>query len=182
MLLMTTLENPVTGERFTFTHLSPERLAFDFALREGGKVPIPHVHPTQTETFTVRAGRVRFRLGRRTVIAEPGDVIEVAPGIAHSFANAGEGEAHMQIEVTPALALADMFTEVVELAHAGRMSHRGLPRNPLTLASLARRYDDEAHAPMPRTLQRFLLAPLVWLSRASLWLTPTHSSASSSLT
>ena len=39
---MTTLENPVTGERFTFTEISEERLAFDFALREGlleGKDP-----------------------------------------------------------------------------------------------------------------------------------------------
>jgi hypothetical protein len=44
-----TLENPVTGERFTFTHTADssngELLAFDFALRPGGAVPIPHVHP-----------------------------------------------------------------------------------------------------------------------------------------
>ena len=158
---MTTMENPVTGERFTFTEVSEERLAFDFALREGGKVPIPHVHPIQTERFAVTHGRVKFRLGLRTVYASPGDVVEVAPGVAHSFANAGEGEARMQIEVTPALALAEMFTEVVELAHAGRMNRRGLPRNLFELASLARRYDDEAHAPVPRWIQRFLLAPLV---------------------
>jgi quercetin dioxygenase-like cupin family protein len=165
MLSMTTLENPVTGERFTFTEISEERLAFDFALREGGKVPIPHVHPIQTERFAVTHGRVKFRLGLRTVIAEPGDVIEVKPGVAHAFANAGEGEARMQIEVTPALSLAEMFTEVIALAHAGQMNRRGLPRNLLTLASLARRYDGEAHAPLPRWLQRVCLAPLVWLSR-----------------
>src|SRR3954452_22299712 len=182
MLSMTTLENPVTGERFTFTEISEERLAFDFALREGGKVPIPHVHPIQTETFTVVSGRVRFRLGLRTVLGEPGDVVEVPPGVAHAFANAGPEEAHMQIEVTPALALADMFAEVVELAHAGRMNRRGLPRNPFTLASLARRDDAEAHAPMPRTLQRVLLAPLVWLGRAGSWQTPMRSSVSSSTT
>jgi hypothetical protein len=48
-----TLENPVTGERFTFTHTAGstngELLAFDFALQPGGAVPIPHVHPIQTE-------------------------------------------------------------------------------------------------------------------------------------
>ena len=86
-----TLENPVTGERFTFTEVTPERLAFDFALREGGKVPIPHVHATQTERFEVVAGEVRFRLGRRSVLAQPGDVIEVPPGVTHAFANAGAG-------------------------------------------------------------------------------------------
>jgi hypothetical protein len=38
-----TIENPVTGERFTFTDTAGstggELLAFDFALRPGGKVP-----------------------------------------------------------------------------------------------------------------------------------------------
>src|SRR3954453_14945743 len=78
-----TLENPVTGERFTFTDTAAttegELLAFDFALRPGGAVPMPHVHPIQTERFEVVAGRMRFRVGLRTRIAEPGDVIEVAP-------------------------------------------------------------------------------------------------------
>ena len=54
-----------------------ELLAFDFALRPGGAVPIPHVHPIQTERFEVVAGRMRFRVGLRTVIAGPGDVVEV---------------------------------------------------------------------------------------------------------
>ena len=58
----------------------------------------------------------------------------------------------------------EMFTEVVAMAQAGRMNRRGLPRNLLALAALARRYDNEAHAPIPRGLQRVVLAPLVWLS------------------
>jgi hypothetical protein len=33
------------------------------------------------------------------------------------------------------------------MARAGRMTRRGLPRNPLELARLARTYDQEAHAP-----------------------------------
>jgi hypothetical protein len=56
-----TLENPVTGERFTFVHTAAttggELLAFDLALRAGGAVPVPHVHPIQTERFEVVAGR-----------------------------------------------------------------------------------------------------------------------------
>jgi quercetin dioxygenase-like cupin family protein len=167
----TTLENPVTGERFTFTETAAttdgELLAFDFALREGGKVPIPHVHPIQTERFAVVAGAVRFRLGLRTLIAEPGDVIEVPPGVTHSFANAGPGEARMRIEIRPALAMAEMFAEVIALAHAGRMNNHGLPRNLFTLARLARRYDREAHAPLLSvSVQRALLAPLLWIDPA----------------
>ena len=163
-----TLENPVTGERFTFTEVTPERLAFDFALREGGKVPIPHVHATQTERFEVVAGEVRFRLGRRSVLAQPGDVIEVPPGVTHAFANAGAGEARMRIEVTPALGMHAMFTEVVALARAGRMNRRGLPRNLRDLATLARTYADEAHAPLlTARLQRWLMAPLARRARAA---------------
>jgi quercetin dioxygenase-like cupin family protein len=165
-----TLENPVTGERFTFTHTAAstggELLAFDFALRPGGAVPIPHVHPIQTERFEVVAGRMRFRVGLRTRIAGPGDVVEVAPGVMHSFANAGDEEARMRVEVRPALAMEEMFAEVVALARAGRMTRRGLPRNPLELASLARRYDQEAHAPLLSVgVQRALLAPLVLAAR-----------------
>jgi quercetin dioxygenase-like cupin family protein len=161
-----TLENPVTGERFTFTHTAAstdgELLAFDFALRPGGAVPIPHVHPIQTERFEVTAGRMRFRVGLRTVFAGPGDVVEVAPGVMHSFANAGEEEARLRVEVRPALAMEEMFAEVVALAMAGRMTKRGLPRSPRELARLARKYDQEAHAPLLGVrLQRLLVAPLL---------------------
>ena len=165
-----TIENPVTGERFTFTHTAAstdgELLAFDFALRPGGAVPIPHVHPIQTERFEVTDGRMRFRVGMRTVIAEPGDVIEVEPGVMHSFANAGDTEAKLRVEVRPALQMEEMFAEVVALAEAGQMTRRGMPRNPLVLADLARRYDQEAHAPLMSVgVQRALLAPLVLLAR-----------------
>ena len=164
------LENPVTGERFTFTHTAAstggELLAFDFALRPGGAVPIPHVHPIQTERFEVTGGRMTFRVGLRKIQAGPGDVVEVAPGVAHSFANAGDDEAQLRVEVRPALAMEDMFAEVVAMAQAGRMNRRGMPRNLLDLADLARRYDQEAHAPlMGVRVQRLLLAPLVFLAR-----------------
>jgi quercetin dioxygenase-like cupin family protein len=165
-----TLENPVTGERFTFTHTaastSGELLAFDLGLGAGGAVPIPHVHPVQTERFEVVAGRVRFRIGLRTHVAEPGDVVEVAPGVVHSFANAGDEDARLHVEVRPALAMEEMLAEVVAMAEAGRMTQRGLPRNPLDLAVLARKYDQEAHAPLLSVgMQRLLLAPLVFSAR-----------------
>ncbi len=158
------LENVVTGERFTFTTTAAtsggELLAFDLGLRAGGAVPVVHVHPRQTERFEVVAGRVRFRLGWRTLLARPGDVVEVAPGVVHGFANAGGGDAQLRIEVRPALAMERMLAEVVALADAGRLSRRGLPRRLGDLASLACRYEREAHAPLLGAgLQRLLLAP-----------------------
>lgn len=164
------LENPVTGERFTFTETAAttagELFAFELGLRPGGAVPIPHVHPIQTERFEVIAGRMRFRVGLRTVEAGPGDVVEVEPGVVHGFANAGDEEARVQVEVRPALAMGEMFAEVIEMARGGRMTKRGIPRNLLDLALLARTYDREAHAPfLGVRLQRILLAPLVFLAR-----------------
>jgi quercetin dioxygenase-like cupin family protein len=165
-----TLENPVTGERFSFTHTTGstggELLAFDFRLRPGGAVPIAHVHPIQTERFEIVDGLVRFRIGLRKLDARPGDVLEVAPGQVHSFANAGDDEAHLRVEVRPALALEEMLAEAVAMAQAGRMNRRGIPRNLLDLAVIARRYDQEAHAPLLSIpVQRLLLAPLVFLAR-----------------
>ena len=135
------------------------------------------MHPRQSETFAVTAGTMRFRLGLRTVLAGPGEVVEVPPGVLHGFANAGDDDAVVRVEVRPALRMAEMFEEVVALAHDGRMGRRGLPRNPLTLAVLARTYDQEAHAPfMTVGIQRLLLAPLVWSAahpRAGLALSTT---------
>jgi quercetin dioxygenase-like cupin family protein len=161
-----TLENPVTGERFTFTDTASstggELLAFELALRPGGAVPIPHVHPIQTERFEVVAGLMRFRLRLRRRLAGPGDVVEVPPGVVHGFANAGDEEARVRVEVRPALAMEEMLADVVAMAQAGRMTRRGLPRNVRDLALLARTYDREAHAPLLSVgLQRLLLAPLV---------------------
>ena len=165
-----TLTNPITGERFTFTDTAAttdgELLAFDLALRPGGAVPIAHVHPIQTERFEVIEGQMRFRIGHRSRLAGPGDVVEVAPGVIHAFANAGEEEARLHVEVRPALAMEQMLAEVVALAEAGRMTQRGLPRSLRDLAVLARKYDQEAHAPyLSVGVQRMLLAPLVSSAR-----------------
>jgi hypothetical protein len=46
------------------------------------------------------------------------------------------------------------------------MNRRGMPRKLTDLATLARRYDQEAHAPFLSVgVQRVLLAPLVALGR-----------------
>jgi quercetin dioxygenase-like cupin family protein len=164
------IENPVSGERITFKQTAAdtdgELLAIQLELSPDGAVPGLHVHPSQEERFEIVSGRMKFRKGMKTIYAEAGDVVTVEPGVAHSFANAGDGEARLRVQVHPALAMEEMFADVVELAEAGRMTRRGMPRSPLDLALLARTYDEEAHAPViGRRLQRILLAPVVALAR-----------------
>src|SRR5947208_9067586 len=136
-----TLENPVTGERFTFTDTAAttdgDLLAFELGLRAGGSVPISHVHPIQSERFEVIEGRMRFRLGWRTVVAGPGEIVEVAPGVRHSFANATEDEARVRVEVRPALEMEQMFTEVVGMEQAHQMAHRRQTRKMMDIITNA---------------------------------------------
>jgi mannose-6-phosphate isomerase-like protein (cupin superfamily) len=164
------LANPVTGERFTFIETATSSggglLAFELDLRAGGGVPMPHVHPIQTERFEVLEGTLRMRVGRRRFIAQRGDVIVIPPGIVHSFATSGAGPARVRVDVRPALDMEHMLTEVVALAEAGRLTRRGMPRNLLDLARLARTYEQVAHAPfLSIRAQRLLLAPLTFIDR-----------------
>jgi quercetin dioxygenase-like cupin family protein len=164
------LANPVTGERFTFIETAASSdgalLAFELELGAGGGVPVPHVHPVQTERFEVIEGAVHFRLGRRSFLARSGEVVVVIPGVVHGFSNPGTGSARMRVDVSPALEMEEMLREVVALAEAGRLTRRGLPRNPLDLARLARAYDGVAHAPFVSIrVQRLLLAPLTFADR-----------------
>jgi quercetin dioxygenase-like cupin family protein len=165
-----TLANPVTGERFTFIETAAtsngELLAFDLDLRAGGGVPMPHVHPIQTERFEVLAGSVRFRVGLRSIVASAGEVVEIAPGVVHGFSNPGPDPVRMRVDVSPALQMEEMLREVVSLAEAGRLTRRGMPRSPLELARFARAYDNIAHAPfLSVRMQRALLAPLTFFAR-----------------
>ena len=62
-----------------------------------------------------------------------GDVVEIAPGVVHGFANAGDDEARVRVEVRPALEMEEMFAEVVAMAEAGRMAparHAAQPARP----------------------------------------------------
>lgn len=165
-----TLENPASGERITFRQTAAstrgELLAIDLELPAGRRVPGgQHIHPKQEERFEVVEGTMRFRLGRKQVTAGPGDVVVVPPGQKHDFANAGDGDALVRVEVRPALKMEQLFETAVSLAEEGRTMLGGIPR-PLDLALFTQEFEDEVQAAFPpRRLQRILLAPLAWVAR-----------------
>jgi mannose-6-phosphate isomerase-like protein (cupin superfamily) len=77
-----TLENPASGERITFRQTSAstggELLAIDLELPANRRVPGgQHIHPNQEERFEVVEGTMRFRMGRKRVVARPGEVVVV---------------------------------------------------------------------------------------------------------
>jgi len=50
----------------------------------------PHTHPGLVEIFQCVSGTMTARLGRQISNLEPGDRLEVSPGIVHGFKNTGE--------------------------------------------------------------------------------------------
>lgn len=165
-----TLENPASGERITFRQTAADTdgqlVAIDLELPTGRRVPGGlHVHPVQEERFEVVEGTMRFRMGRRKIVAGPGEVVVVPAGVRHDFANAGDEDALVRVEIRPALRMEQLFETAVALAEQGRTMLGGIPK-PLDLALFVREFEYEVQAAFPpRWLQRAALAPLAWLAR-----------------
>jgi quercetin dioxygenase-like cupin family protein len=173
-----TLENPVTRERMTFLETAGdtngELLRLEHVFAPGGFVPAAHTHPKQEERLEVAAGTPRFLVAGEERTAQPGDVIVVAPGIAHRWWNGGDDETRVLIELRPALEMEAVFEALAALARDGQLDERGFP-SPLRGAVLARRFKDEiapAHDPrvpfdrLPLPVLNALLAALALAARA----------------
>jgi quercetin dioxygenase-like cupin family protein len=163
------LDNPVSGERIVFRKTAAdtggELLEFDLELAPDGQVPGRHVHPKQEERFEVTGGTMKFKMGRKTVIAKAGEVVTVPPGTSHKFENGGDGTARMRVQVRPALEMERLFETAVALAREGRTTGRGMPK-PLDLALFVSEFRDEVQGAFPPVwVQRATLAPLVWIAR-----------------
>jgi quercetin dioxygenase-like cupin family protein len=160
------IENPLSGERIVIAGPPGNghgTLAWDLYLSPGGRVPNSHLHPSQEERFHVRAGRVRFRVDGRRVLAGPGDIVRVPAGTAHHFANAGPGAAWARVETWPAFNMVAMFEAAAEMARQQRAAGRALPRV-TDLVLFMREFEAEVASPylprLVRTLVR-VVAPLV---------------------
>src|SRR5207245_7688560 len=102
----------------------------------GGDVP-PHFHPSQEERFEVLAGHVRFDVDGQRVDGGPGTRVIARAGAKHAFRNVGGVEAHLRVEVEPALDLQGFLEEAAALARARRYTRRGIPTSPRALVQLA---------------------------------------------
>ena len=161
------LTNHVTGETLVFRTTSAqtggESVVVEAFVTPDGAVAAAHVHPTQEETFEIVAGEVEFKLGRKTIVARPGDRVVVPAGTSHRFRNAGDETAHFVCEVRPALGFEQLIETMFGLAADEKVNRKGMP-NPLRLAVIARHHFDDVRLPFPPAwLQRlglFLGAPV----------------------
>ncbi len=156
------ITNPVTGETLVFRKTSAdtngESVIVETYVEPNGAVAATHVHPAQEERFEVLSGELEFRVGKKTVVARPGDRVSVPAGTAHRFKNIGDETAHFVCEVRPALGFEQLIDTMFTLAGDGKVNKRGLP-NPLRLAVIARHHFDDVRLPFPPAwLQRLGLA------------------------
>jgi mannose-6-phosphate isomerase-like protein (cupin superfamily) len=161
------IENPMTGERIVFRQTSHETggeaVVIETYVKPNGFVAAAHVHPSQEERFQVLRGSVGFKIGRRKVVAGPGQRITVPAGTPHKFWNAGEDVAQFVCEIRPALQFESLLETMFALAADGKTNRKGMP-NPFRLAVIAQAHFDTVQLPFPPAiLQRVALgmgAPL----------------------
>ena len=156
------LVNPVTGEQLVFERTSHdtdgEYCRFETIVEPGGAVAAAHVHPYQTEVFTVVAGTLGVKTGREQDELGPGDTVTIEPGTPHKFWNAGEDTLRFVAEVRPALEFESLIETMFSLAADGKTNRKGMP-NPLRLAVIAKHHFDVVRLPgIPAWLQKTGLA------------------------
>jgi mannose-6-phosphate isomerase-like protein (cupin superfamily) len=144
--------NPRTGERIVFRDAGADVLRFDYAAAPGAAGPPEHIHLDQEERFALTAGEARFRVGGRDVVLRAGESASVPPGTPHTFANAGDVDLRMTIEIEPAKNMRAFFETLFALGRAGKTDARGRA-GLLQDAVLAHEHGV------------FLARPAVWLQR-----------------
>jgi quercetin dioxygenase-like cupin family protein len=170
------IANPISGERIvirtTAAQTGGRLLCFDLFLPPGGHVPAGHVHPEQTERFTIVSGQLQFRIGRRNLLAQAGVTIEIPAGTAHWFGNSGTEVAQARVEVEPALRMEELLERTEAMSRSGRLFGTRLPRL-ADLALVLLEFEHELAVPnVPAILVRAVLTPLAWLGRHRLALRP----------
>ena len=161
--MLRVIDNARSGERIVIRQSGAEThgqlLAFDLFLQPGAHVPAAHAHPRQEERFTVLAGRVRFRLARRAVLACPGMTLRVPSGTPHWFGNAGANVAHLHVEVRPALRMEELLATSVQRSIRPAAWWPRL----VGLALIPLDFPSEVRVPyVPARLVTAVLQPLAW--------------------
>ncbi|TML73006.1 MAG: cupin domain-containing protein [Actinobacteria bacterium] len=150
-----TIHNPITGERLVFRKTSRETggqaVVIETFVQPNGFVAAAHVHPSQEERFEILRGSVGFKVGRKKLVAGPGQRLTVPAGTPHKFWNAGDDEAHFVCEVRPALQFESLIETMFSLAADGKTNRKGMP-NPLRLAVIANAHFDTVQLPFPPAL------------------------------
>lgn len=144
---------------------------------EGASAAIlAHLHLTWTETFEILQGTAKYVLGGQEHALAEGDKVVMPPNVPHVHPwNAGTGvmvyRQTNDFGGVDASALHDVigaFATINDLARAGQVDKKGLPRNPLQFAATLRSLTNHGgyDASVPVVAQRIVATTLGRLAEA----------------
>ena len=124
-----------------------------------------HVHPRQESGMTVLSGVLHFEIAGERRRVEPGESVEIGPGVPHRFWNEGPDEVNALADFRPALGIEDFFRTYFAMANDGRLDDHGRP-SILQAAVLGPRFEDEIRLVSPPWwIQKVTYAVLAPLAR-----------------
>ena len=137
------MENPVTGEdRIVFTKTAQqtggELFELELFIRAGAPGTPEMVHSLQDETFKILSGSLDFRIGGQEQHLTAGESLVIPKGTPHNWWNASDEEAHVLVEIRPALRSEEFFANIY-----GLCSEKEALPNPLQMAVLIDEHKDE---------------------------------------
>lgn len=143
------MRDPARGQELIILSHTPELLVLQATYAPGSKPPPAHLHPEQSERFTVESGTMRVVLGGVARLLETGEVLEIPPGTPHQMSNAGQEEARLRWETRPALGTAGFLAALVR-------PERVAPGRQIQLLKQYQREFQLVHP--PRWVQRLVFA------------------------
>jgi len=163
---VTTIENPITGQKVSFLLNTPEVLVTEWVVQPNRPRDPRHIHPNQEEHLFLLEGRIKRDLGNGlSDELEAGGDWRIAPGTPHTWENSTQSPIKLRIEFRPSLRTADFMTRIYGLAAAGKTNRKGVP-NPLQVAVLASEYSPEIQITSPPpAVQRIVFAVLKPIAR-----------------
>jgi quercetin dioxygenase-like cupin family protein len=159
------LEHPITGEKLIYRKTARDTGGASFEMDVHGKpgafVAAAHIHPHQSERFTVVSGTLTARIAGNEVHQVAGDELVIPAGTPHAWWNAGNDELHMILEFRPALRTETFFETFFGLAQDGKVSRKtGLP-SLVRMAMVLRAFHNElVLAQPPRLVQSLVFGVL----------------------
>jgi quercetin dioxygenase-like cupin family protein len=161
------ITNPVVGDVLIVVESGEEtdneRLVVEIQLAPHGGNAM-HVHRRQTESFRVLDGELQVSIrGKRRTLAV-GEEASVPPGTPHRFFSHSSQPTTFRVTVLEPGRLEDGLRILYGLAHDGKVTKRGIPKDPLVVA-LGSQWSDMYLAAIPIWLQKAIFKPLAALAR-----------------
>jgi len=162
-------ENPVNRERLTILECPWDnpagRAILELTALVGARVVGEHLHPAMVEKFTVLEGDLTVKRNGQVGILRQGETGIAEAGVWHDWWNAGDRDARVRVEITPAERFLHMIESFFGLARLGYTDSKGMPRL-LQLVLIAREFSDVVvfRSP-PLAVQRAIFGVLAPIAR-----------------